>query len=138
MTNIENNFIQRLKETRNTKEKQNAKSFKCTKCNFETNYKNGLKIHEKKKHTSVEMVNFPRSCNICDKELRNAAEMKKHIKSHSYKEANYKCDDCEFIGASDFTMEVHLGKCDSEKYECGLCDFEATSIDNLEIHLTSC
>ena len=61
---------------------------------------------------------------LCDTELRNAAEMKKHIKSHSYKRANYKCDDCDFVGESEFTMEVHIGKFHSEKYECGICDLE--------------
>ena len=64
--------------------------------------------------------------------------MKKHIKSHSYKRANYKCDDCDFVGESEFTMEVHIGKFHSEKYECGLCDFEATNFENLEIHLVTC
>ena len=97
-----------------------------------------MKIHEKKKHTTIEIERYPRTCDLCDTELRNAAEMKKHIKSHSYKRANYKCDDCDFVGESEFTMEVHIGKFHSEKYECGLCDFEATNLENLEIHLVTC
>ena len=66
-------------------------------------------------------------CDFCDKEMRNASEMKKHLKGHSYREAHYKCEECDFLGESEFTMEVHLGKLHSEKYDCGLCDFEAMS-----------
>ena len=75
------NILKTIEESRNTKEKQISKSFKCTKCNFETNYQSGLKINEKKKHTSIEIEKYPRTCDLCDTELRNAAEMKKHIES---------------------------------------------------------
>ena len=57
--------------------------------------------------------------------------MKKHVKSHSYREAHYKWE-------SESTMEVYLGKLHSEKYECGLCDFEGMNLENLELHLFSC
>ena len=59
-----------MEESRNTKEKQ-LKSFKCTKCNFEKNSQSRLKIHEKKKHTTIEIENYPRLCFFCDTELRN-------------------------------------------------------------------
>ena len=49
---------------------------------------------------------------------------KKNINSHSYKLAKFKCDDCDFVGESELTMEVHIGKHHSETYECGLCDVE--------------
>ena len=64
--------------------------------------------------------------------------MKKHMKRHSYKEARYKCDDCDFVGESGLTMDVHIGKHHSENHECGLCNFEAKDQENLETHLTSC
>ena len=63
--------------------------------------------------------------------------MKKHIKSHSYKQAKFKCDDCDFVGESELTMEVHIGKQHLEKYECGLCEFEAQNFENL-VHLNTC
>ena len=49
--------------------------------------------------------------------------MKRHLKRHSYEEANYICEDCEFVGK--LTMEVHLGKLHSGKIECGIsiCGF---------------
>jgi dimeric dUTPase (all-alpha-NTP-PPase superfamily) len=64
--------------------------------------------------------------------------MKKHIKSHSYKNAKLKCHDCDFVGESDITMEVHIGKEHSENFECGLCEFEAPNFENLDIHLNVC
>ena len=122
-----------IDQTRSTKEKQTLKSFKCSKCNFETNSQIGLKIHDKKKHTSleIEIEKYPRSCNLCDKVSRNAAEMKKHVISHSYTKANFKCDDCDFVGESEYTMEVHIGKFHSEKYECGICDIEVKDLKAL-------
>ena len=63
--------------------------------------------------------------------------MKKHIKSHSYKQAKFNCNDCDFVGESELTMEVHIGKQHLEKYECGLCEFEAQDFVDLYIHLNS-
>ena len=70
-----NKILKSIQETRNSKEKL----LKCKKCNFETKSHSGLKIHEKKKHTSV-VAEFPRMCDFCDKELGNASEMKKTFK----------------------------------------------------------
>ena len=39
------------------------------------------------------------------------------MKLHSYKKAAYKCEDCEFIGESPYTMDVHIGKLHSENKE---------------------
>ena len=51
------------------------------------------------------------------------------------KKAKYSCDECDFVGQSKVTMEVHIGKCHSEKFDCGLCDIETQSLQNLETHL---
>ena len=67
---------------------------------------------------------------FCDKETRNASEMKKYLKSHWYREAHYNMKNVIFFAESEFTMEVHLRKLHSEKYECGLCNFEAMNLEN--------
>ena len=131
-------IIESIGEMDKMKKDPVRKSFKCTKCNFETNSQTGLKVHDRKKHTSAENVKFPTICELCDEELKTAIEMKKHMKRHSYKEARYKCDDCDFVGESELTMDVHIGKLHSEKYECGICDFQAKDQEKLEIHLVSC
>ena len=60
------------------------------------------------------------------------------MKLHSYKKAAYKCEDCEFIGESPYTMDVHIGKSHSENKECGICECNTKSLEDLEIHLSGC
>jgi rubredoxin len=116
-------LVKSMGNMNNNKEVPPKKSFKCTKCDYETNSQSGLKVHDTKKHTSVDNVKFPKKCDLYEKEIKSATEMKKHIKRHSYKQAKFECDDCDFVGESDLTMEVHIEKQHSEKYECGLCIF---------------
>ena len=42
--------------------------------------------------------------------------LKKHMKTHSYKEAKFKCEDCEFVGQCRETMEVHMGKAHTDNF----------------------
>jgi hypothetical protein len=60
------------------------------------------------------------------------------MKTHSYKSALFKCEECEFFGTNHLTMEVHLGKEHSANFECGLCEVEAKDLENLEMHLFTC
>ena len=131
------NILEYMKETRKKENPQTVNLLKCDQCNFETNSKSGLKIHTKKKHTSVNL-SYPRKCELCEEELENIEKMKKHIKRHSYKKAEFKCDDCEFVGESEETMEVHIGKTHSDRIECGICEIETESIEQLDTHLFSC
>ena len=64
--------------------------------------------------------------------------MKQHIKTHSYKKCEYKCEECDFCGTNKITMEVHLGKMHSENFECGLCDNVVKDFESLELHLFTC
>ena len=64
--------------------------------------------------------------------------MKIHLKTHSFKKLNFKCEDCDFFGPNETTMEVHYGKKHAGIPECGLCEFKAKSEENLETHLVTC
>ena len=64
--------------------------------------------------------------------------MKLYIKEHSYRNAKYKCEDCDFCGDNFLTMEVHNKKYHSANLECGLCEFLAKDKDELDTHLTTC
>ena len=105
-------------------------------CDFMTNPENGLKVHVK--HSAVHKETYPRFCHICDEKFDDAKEMKKHLLTHSYKKAKYVCDECDFVGKSEVTMAVHIGKKHTKTFDCGLCDLETKSIQNLEIHLKTC
>ena len=130
------------------KEKADPKpdeKYKCDKCDFDTTSKKGLNIHKKRKHTNFRIEEFPKSCEICEKSIKSVIEMQKHIRTHSftgeyshYRDANYKCEDCDFTSKTIETMEVHVGKCRADNFECGLCEKTEETLENLEIHLLSC
>ena len=119
--------------------------YDCDKCDFETNSKKGLNIHKKRKHTNYRAQEYPKSCDICEKTLKSAKEMQKHMRTHSFtgqfshwRDANYNCEDCDFTSKTIETMEVHTGKCRTDNFECGLCEYTGNTLDNLELHLVSC
>ena len=114
------------------------KQIKCTLCDFETCSDKGMKVHMTRKHTKISTVKYPKKCDLCEKQFGNAAEFKQHMKTHSYKEAKFKCEDCNFVGKSKETMEVHLGRSHTDLFECGLCEIDFKSSDNLETHLKTC
>ena len=89
----------------------------CADCDFVDSSEHGLKIHTKRKNT----ITGNETCNICEHEIISRQEMKSHLKIHSYKEVIFKCEDCDFIGESKYTMDVHIGRHHSENFECGLC-----------------
>ena len=100
-----------LKEKSSTSEKI-KEHFKCSECNFKSSSKQGLKVHVKRKHTSSS-IQYPVTCELCDTQLENGNDLKKHMKTHSYKKATYQCEDCNFVGENKPTMEVHLGRAHS-------------------------
>ena len=78
---------------------------------------------------------------MCEKNIDSKEELLKHMPSHSYKpssELNFKCEECDFWGPNQLTMEVHIGKHHSERFECGLCDYKGKDFDDLDIHLVTC
>ena len=65
--------------------------FQCSYCDFKTVKEHGLKIHVKRKHTSINKAKYPRECELCNEEFGNDKDLRKHMKSHTYKEAKFKC-----------------------------------------------
>ena len=64
--------------------------------------------------------------------------MKGHMRVHSYKQVEYKCEECDYCCENEPSMEVHIGSVHNEHFECGLCDFVAGTVDALEMHLFTC
>ena len=73
---------------------------------------------------------FPQNCHLFENKCEKIYELKKHLITHSYKEAQYIYSECNFVCQNKVSMEVHIGKQHSEKFERGF--------DNLELHLTTC
>ena len=89
------------------------KKFKCHQCNFMSESEQGLKTHISRKHKSEnkkeENLDYPRSCELCEKEIKNIKEMKKHLKTHSFRYVQYKCNFCNYYADDDIGIAVHVG-----------------------------
>ena len=133
--------IKSLEKKVENKIKETEVKFKCSKCNFSSNSESGLKTHITKKHTILQEAvpdKFPNPCILCDKMLKDKTEARKHLRTHSYKLVQFKCEICDFIGSEEIDMEVHNAKTHGEKAECGICDYEAKDLTDLETHLSTC
>ena len=131
---IENKPIEQKIEEINDK-KQEVK-FQCPDCGFKTDSEKGLKTHVTRKHKTA--TKFPRECDLCEMELESIVKMKIHMRTHSFRRIEYKCEECDFCGDSELAMVVHNGRMHNENYECGLCNFVAQDLEALDIHLFTC
>ena len=75
---------------------------------------------------------------VTDTELDDYQDMKMHMKYHSYKQVEFKCEECGYCCKNEPSMEVHIGKAHCESFECGLCDFVAGDNEKLDTHLFTC
>ena len=74
--------------------------FNCEKCNFVTNSEQGLKTHISKKHRDQIEINgkdFPQQCRLCEKTLKDLRELKKHMRTHLYKNIQFKSNLCKIV-----------------------------------------
>ena len=133
-----NILVEKVSNLESLTTKKSIETFKCTKCQFETNSEKGLKTHYTRKHTIVTSTGYPKMCELCEKRFNNSNDFKKHMKTHSYKEAKFKYADYDFVGKSLETMEVHLGKFHTDNYECGLCENDLGNLEDLSVHLQTC
>lgn len=111
--------------------------FKCDQCKFTTESERGLKVHNKRKHAEIMEV-FPQTCDFCDLQFQNKSEVKEHLKVHTYRTVDMKCEDCDFMANDDLSLEVHSSRKHSGNFECALCGFISKDEDHLNIHLHTC
>ena len=120
LKDIEDMFKQEQQKIRKLEEKIQkfdieSEQLKCESCEFTTTSKKGLKTHIKRKHSVAKSDPsdlYPVSCELCEEELKSKSKMKIHMKSHTYKSQNsenskFKCVECDFIGQSEWTMQIH-------------------------------
>ena len=116
---------------------QEKESFKCEKCNFTTESERGLKVHTRRKHGIIEDI-FPQACDFCERQFQSKNEIEEHLKVHTYRTVDMKCEDCDFLANDDLSLEVHAARKHSGNFECALCGFIAKDEDHLNIHLHTC
>ena len=119
-------------------EKKKQTEFVCNFCDFATTSNSGLKVHMRRKHTEYSKDKFPKPCDLCGKVVSDAGEMKKHVKSHSYKFIQVQCSYCNFCATDEEEIVVHVGLDHGGNFECGLCDYVAEDRESLLIHLSTC
>ena len=61
----------------------------------------------KRKHSEYEKAKFPLPCELCEKVLSDESELKKHMKTHNYRKAAFKCEECDFVSSNEWSMGVH-------------------------------
>ena len=64
--------------------------------------------------------------------------MKTHMKTHSYKVIQFKCNKCDFLGPWEIDIAVHVGREHGDCFECGLCEHIAEDLESLDTHLFTC
>ena len=113
---------------------------KCSKCEFETTSEKGLQIHNARKHNRYEKEKYPRSCDVCEEMFGSYRDMKKHMTIHSYKRTSYdcRCEECDFVCETSYTMDVHVGEKHRENIECGLCECTLDGQEELDTDLVTC
>ena len=83
------------------------------------------------------MNKYPKVYEFCKERFETLNEIKRQLKSHTYREANYECLYCDFVSKHTLTMEVHMGKLHTDKMEYGICEIESKDIEALETHLNT-
>ena len=94
-------------------------------------------MHTKRKHVIIEDI-FPQACDFCETQLQSKNEIEEHLKVHTYRTVDMKCEDCDFLANDDLSLEVHAARKNSGNFECALCGFVAKDEENLNIHLHTC
>ena len=80
------------------KKKNESKSFKCAQCDFCSKSDQGLKTHIRRKHTAAKSAENVKEtcsklCDLCGKLFEGEKEMKKHQKTHSFKQIEFKFEE---------------------------------------------
>ena len=137
---MDNKMSQFVKNEDSVKSKQ-KRIIKCPHCDYEASSERELKTHKTRIHTTSTLSNesqFPNKCELSVIEVRSKSEFKRRVRTHSYKEANFQCNECDKVCDSEFEIEVHISKSHSEDFDCVLCGFEAKDLDNLRVHFVTC
>ena len=137
---LENTCKQKARKEKDSVTKVTKENLiKCQQCDFTSTSRQGLKIHNSRKHSKIKFEEFPAACDICEKVLESETNLKKHKKSeHSYHTVKYQCNECGFMANEVQTLHVHFGVEHSIKKLCGLCDKEFSNSQLLDDHLSEC
>ena len=113
-------------------------NFECEFCNYKTESERGLKVHVTRKHENLSEKPFPRTCDFCEATVYDQSYLETHLKEHTYKKLEYKCENCDFLFHDMLSLDLHVGRKHSGKFECAICDYEGKNKEDLNTHLHTC
>ena len=105
----------------------------CNICNAGLKTKDGLKIHQKRKHFD----NVKAGCEICGGHYSTKYDLRNHVNTvHKYK--THECEYCRKVFLQKQTLIKHMKSVHVKiKYQCTLCSYQASWETNLWSHTKS-
>ena len=135
----ESKFVQRSTLNRHIKvfhnNSEEKETFHCTmpNCEYETPWKNGLKIHIESVHEGL-----TNQCPNCKYKTVSKGNLQRHIKSAH--EEVISCSYCEYETASTRKKQlyIHIRSVHGEQmFPCPYCGYKATRKSSIQIHIRS-
>ena len=112
-------------------------SLLCKYCNFRTNQKFKLKMHERKSHKEeIGHIYTHRMymCEHCTYSTKQPSCFSLHMKRHNGKMIH--CDQCDFQTTNNKHLSLHQdSRHNSTEYQCKICDTASTTMRALKFHI---
>ncbi len=108
------------------------KVFECDKCDFRSNRKEGVKMHDRQVHQMLR----PHKCRWCEFEAFKPSKLKRHVDAVHLKALARQCKECGKVLAGSDSLRNHLKivHYKIKRHQCGECDFRAVNLSSLRVH----
>ena len=103
-TDLQSDLLKTIIRYCSIMEEEKKKSYKCTKCPYESAYKSNLKTHILSVHEKVKNL----QCHKCPHQASTSSNLKTHIKSVNDNIKDNVCNDCGSAFSRKYVLEDHI------------------------------